>query len=137
MTKISPPEDHRPGWRPPVQGISDESQGNEQDERTTPAVAVTDPAPRVLVDTVQEILAGSEQADRRDRRAQRLEILRDEALPEVFPQREQERGSGDRDDIALEAERLHRPNTAAQRGTATRWNMGLDTIMKLLFHDQP
>ena len=69
-------------------------------------VSIADPPAGILVDAVEKVLARPEEPDRGDRRAQGLEVFGHEALPEIFPEREQEDRSGDRDDVALEAERL-------------------------------
>src|SRR5262249_31542248 len=65
---------------------------------------ITDPAARVLVDAVQEVLARPEEPDGRDRGPQNLEVFRQEALPKVLAEREQEDRYGDRDDVGLEPE---------------------------------
>src|SRR6267378_367430 len=92
---------------------------------TTTPVAVADPAARVLIDAVEKILARAEEPDGGDRCPERFEILRQEALPEVLAEREEEDGPGDRDDVALETE-----------GLRSGSHVGLDTTMKLLFHTQ-
>ena len=76
-------------------------------------------------DAVEKILTRAEEADGGDRRPEGLQILRKEALPEILAQREEEDSPGDRDDVALETERLRSGS-----------HVGLDTTMKLLFHSQ-
>src|SRR6266550_572338 len=62
--------------------------------------SVADPSPRVLVDAVEQVLRAPEQADRGDGRPERLQVLRQEALPEILTQREQEDGRRDGEEVA-------------------------------------
>src|SRR5205823_12048130 len=62
--------------------------------------SVADPSPRVLVDAVELVLRAPEQADRGDGRPERLQVLRQEALPEILTQREQEDGRRDGEEVA-------------------------------------
>src|SRR6266571_5286320 len=82
----------------------------------SPTVSVRDPPSRILIRAIQEVLQGPVEPDREHRRAQRLEIFREETLPEVFPQAEQEHRGADRDDVALEPEVVRETGGAAANG---------------------
>jgi hypothetical protein len=83
-----PGEHERPSGRPPVEAVADRGQHDEEHERAATPVAIADPSAGVLIDAVEKVLARAEEANGRDRRAERLEILRDEPLPQIFAQRE-------------------------------------------------
>src|SRR6266480_2055366 len=97
-----PHEDERPRGRRPVESVADRRECDEKQEGAAPAVAIADPPAWVLVDAVEEVFARPEEADRSDRRAEALEVLRQKALPEVLAEREQEDRRGDGDDVEFE-----------------------------------
>src|SRR5207249_10883471 len=90
----------------PVVSIVDRCQHDEHQKRAATTVSIAYPSARVLVDAVEEVLARPEEPDGGDGCAEHLQVLRQEALPEVLAEREQEHRDGHGDDIALEAERL-------------------------------
>src|SRR6266545_478108 len=109
-------ENEQPGGSERVDAVPDKRETDEEEQRASPAVAVGDPASRILVSAVQEIPDRPEEADREHRRAQGLEIFRDEALPQVLPQPEQKHGGADRADVALETEVIGKTSEATANG---------------------
>lgn len=99
-------EDDRPRGCYSVEYIAHRGECDEDEERAPPSIAIAHPPTGVLIDAIEKVLACPKQADRSRRRAEHLEIFGQEALPEVFAQREQEHCERDGDDIALETERL-------------------------------
>ena len=89
-----------------VEGVADRRQRDEQQERTPTSVVIADPPPGILIDAIEQVLAGTKEADGGDGRAERFQVFGQESLPEVLAEREQEHRKGDGDDVALETERL-------------------------------
>ena len=71
-----------------------------------PPQPVGKPAAGILVQRIEEIPCRAEETDGRDGRAERLQVFRQESLPQILAEREQEHRDGDRDNVPLEAERL-------------------------------
>jgi hypothetical protein len=134
--EAEPDEHEGPGGRPPVEAVADRRQTDEEQEGPATAEAIADPAARVLIETVEEVLTRPEEADRRDRRAESVEILRREALPEVLAQRQEKRRQRHGDDVGLEASG---GGALTFRGAEADLilHVPLDTIMKLLFQSLP
>jgi hypothetical protein len=97
-------------------------------------VAIADPPAGVLVEAVEEILRGAEEPDRGGRGAQRLQVLREEPLPEVLAEREEARRGRDGQDVAVEAEPAARAGRRRAGVEGPLAHDGLDSTMKLLFH---
>src|SRR5206468_13008537 len=71
-----------------------------------PAEVVGEPAAGVLIDRVEEVLHRAERPDRERSRAERLEILRKELLPQLLAEAQEEDGGRGGRHVPLEREVL-------------------------------
>lgn len=86
-----------------LQGVSDCRDGYEQQESSPSTVEVGDPPAGVLIKSIQQVARSAVQPDRKHGCAECLEVLRHEALPELFAGAEEEHCTAHGDDVSFEA----------------------------------
>src|SRR5581483_6827084 len=92
----------------PVHCVANRRERGKRYEGDAAAIAVGDPAARVLIDAIEEILGSPKGTDRGDRRAERLEIRREEPAPQILTAAKEEHARRHGDDLRREPEELDR-----------------------------
>ena len=89
-------------------------QGSEEEQGAAPADAVCQPSARILVDTVEQILAGAEETDDQTAGTERRKVRRYVGSPQFLTQRKPEEARRQDGDVAIEPQ-----NGAERRGSRT------------------
>jgi hypothetical protein len=107
--KGQPDKDKWPGRSKEVDQITDAGQAQKQKEGVASAKSIRNPASGILIDSIEEIFGGPEQADQRNARTQSFQILGQEFLPKLLTEAQQENSARRCCDIALKAEKVSQP----------------------------